>query len=269
VNDLPLHRRAELPPWLAELHRRANLPPRAARDPLILEPAGVTIGSIERAVAERLAREGLPLCPANGAWRAAAPGNESLAEIALALERAGLGGRWRDELLDVTAEGWGRVAMVERGAVRALGISTFAVHLIGVRGDGRVWVQQRAFDKATDPGLWDTTMGGQVGAGETTAQTLERETWEEAGLRRVELQNAAFVQRLDVRRPVREGYMVEQIAVFEASLADAVVPRNQDGEVHCFECLAPDELRARIEADAFTLEAALILAAWLSRRGHL
>jgi len=27
-----------------------------------------------------------------------------------------------------------------------------------------IWVQQRALDKANDPGLWDTLMGGMVSA---------------------------------------------------------------------------------------------------------
>ena len=66
--------------------------------------------------------------------------------------------------------------------MRPLGITTHAVHLVGWTPDGAVWVQQRAHDKATDPGLWDTTMGGLVTAGESIAATLMRETEEEAGL---------------------------------------------------------------------------------------
>ena len=42
--------------------------------------------------------------------------------------------------------------------------------------------------------------------------------------------------------------------------------RRQDGEVHCFECLSPTEVAERLSAEAFTLEAALILWAWLERR---
>jgi len=62
------------------------------------------------------------------------------------------------------------------------------------------------------------------------------------------------------------GYLVEQIDVYEAAVADAVRPQNQDGEVHCFECLSPAEVAERLSAEAFTLEAALILWAWLERR---
>jgi isopentenyldiphosphate isomerase len=250
---------------LDALRRRADMPPATPRDALALEPTGAGIGSLERDVAERLATAGL-VRPSAGGWRVNAPADESLARIAHWLDGAGLGGRWRNELLDVIDPSHGRVAVIERAAVRPLGIKTYAVHLLGVRADGKVWVQQRALDKATDPGQWDTTMGGQVGAGESSAETLDRETWEEAGLRSAQLQRLERVDRLEMRRPVQEGYLIEQIDVFEAVVPSAMEPRNQDGEVHTFECLTAVELRERLDAGLFTLEAALILWGWLYQR---
>jgi hypothetical protein len=44
-----------------------------------------------------------------------------------------------------------------------------------------------------------------------------------------------------------------------------VNPVNQDREVERFELLEPGELRARLERDEFTTEAALILTQCLSR----
>src|SRR4029079_6897231 len=106
----------------------------------------------------------------------------------------------------------GALSEVERSVVRVLGLSTFAVHLVGYASDGaRIWVQQRAFDKATDPGRWDTLMGGQVAAGETVETTLARETWEEAGLDVATLLELDRGESLTIRRPVAEGYMVEHI----------------------------------------------------------
>jgi len=150
--------------------------------------------------------------------------------------------------------------------VRPLGIATHAVHLVGQRADGRVWVQQRALDKATDPGLWDTLMGGLVSAHESIATTLERETWEEAGLRITELDAVRAFTRISVRRPVSDGYMVEHIEVFEAVVPDALTPQNQDGEVERFDCITRHELHERLRSDTFTLEAALILTSWLAGR---
>jgi len=47
------------------------------------------------------------------------------------------------------------------------------------------------------------------------------------------------------------------------------VPVNRDGEVARFECLGTAALVERLRADAFTLEAALILAGALERAGAL
>ena len=135
-----------------------------------------------------------------------------------------LGLRWRDELLPLV-DGKGRtLGSVERGVARVLGLRTFAVHLSGRSADGRFWVQQRAFDKATDPGRWDTLMGGQMAAGESIEATLERETAEEAGLGLADLTALARGPDVAVRRPVVEGYMDERIAVFRAVLAEGVLP---------------------------------------------
>jgi len=179
--------------------------------------------------------------------------------IAATLRGLGLAARWRDEPLAVV-DAQGRVhAEVERAVVRVLGLATAAVHLTGATADGRVWVQQRADDKATDPSLWDTLMGGQIAAGETVETALARETWEEAGL---DLATLHGVRRLDpifLRRPVEEGYLVERLDVYEAVVPDGVEPENRDGEVQRFACLDRAMLDAWLAEGRFTLEAGLIL----------
>jgi 8-oxo-dGTP pyrophosphatase MutT (NUDIX family) len=95
------------------------------------------------------------------------------------------------------------------------------------------------------------------------AQTLHRETWEEAGLRVEQLRELASFGRATVRRPVPTGYMVEHLEMFEALAPTGMHPSNQDGEVERFECLSVPGLIERLYADAFTVEAATILATWL------
>ena len=113
----------------------------------------------------------------------------SLNKLANLLRHAGLAGAWRNEQLAVRDE-WGRqIGTIERAAVRPLGIATLAVHLVGQTTDGRFWVQQRALNKPNDPGKWDTLMGGMVSSADTVETALERETWEEAGLRIADLKN--------------------------------------------------------------------------------
>jgi 8-oxo-dGTP pyrophosphatase MutT (NUDIX family) len=170
-------------------------------------------------------------------------------------------------LLDVVDAAGRTVGVVERAVVRVLGIATQAVHLVGfAEGEVAVWVQQRAFDKSTDPGRWDTLMGGQVTSGESITVTLERETMEEAGLTLAELRRLERSEPITIRRPVAEGYMIERIEVFRAGVPVGVEPVNRDGEVERFECLDEAALVARLRAGEFTLEATLILGAELERR---
>lgn len=217
------------------------------------------MGSLEPSLARRLVGEGLPLRAGPAGWVLARTPDAALADIARWLQARGLAGRWRDELLAVTDDADRPVAAIERAAVRPLGITTHAVHLVVRTPAGGVWVQQRALDKATDPGLWDTTMGGLRAAGETVHDTLERETWEEAGLRLAQFDALLPHGRLTVRRPLQDGYMVEHVDTYEAVLPDGSVPVNQDGEVAGFDCLPLAELRDRLRQDRFTLEAALVL----------
>ncbi|MFT3719974.1 NUDIX hydrolase [Pseudorhodoferax sp.] len=245
--------------WRAALLARTNQPPRAPRVPLTWD--GRTIGSVEPAVP--LALGGALLCREGGGY--AVPGDLStgLERLALALRAAGLAHAWRDEQLAVCDTHGVPLASVERAVVRVLGIATRAVHLVGFDARGRVWLQLRASSKANDPGKWDTLMGGMVGARDTLETALERETWEEAGLRLEQLLDLQAGGWLEQRRPAedgtRHGYLVEATLWSRCVLPDGVQPRNQDGEVERFECVAPAEVVARLQQDLFTDEAALVL----------
>jgi len=253
------------PDWLQRCDARAQVPPSTAREPLLL--GAIECGSIDADLAQRMHAAGLPLRRDLRGWLLLGAPDAALAELAQWLHAQAICSGWRDELLAVTDAGGQRHALVERAAVRPLGVTTFAVHLVGMTSSGSVWVQQRAFDKATDPGRWDTLMGGLASARETTLQTLARELWEEAGLELHALQDIAPLGRATVHRPVSDGYMVEHIDIFEARVPDGVTPDNQDDEVERFECLEVPALIERLAADEFTLEATLIHAHWLQRHG--
>ncbi|BFO56684.1 NUDIX hydrolase [Acidovorax sacchari] len=259
----------EVPGWVAPARTLARRPPAVPRLPFAV--AGQTVGSVAPGVLEGVALEGGALTkePHAGAWRwhlacAPADATPALAALAEALRSAGRCGAWRDEQLAVCNAAGERVGTVERGAVRALGIATRAVHLVACVPDGRQWVQQRAFTKPSHPGRWDTLMGGMVSAQDTVASALARETWEEAGLRIEALQAVAQGGHVDFARPSDEGegagYMVERIDWFRATVPDGLVPANQDGEVERFELLDEAAVHARLAQGAFTPEAALVLA---------
>src|SRR5262249_45766694 len=113
--------------------------------------------------------------------------------------------------------------------------------------------------------MWDNLVGGMIAAGESEMLALARETREEAGL---DLADLALTRGSLIfeRRPVREGYMVESIQVFDTVLPPGTSPRNEDGEVAVIESRAIDDVLAAIERDEFTLEAALVTLDGLLRR---
>jgi 8-oxo-dGTP pyrophosphatase MutT (NUDIX family) len=223
------------------------------------------IGSVEP---DLLRRVPLPIgiveaCTRDGApgWRVLGEPTASLRVVADALREAGVAHAWRDEQLAVTDEAGRVVGTVERAVVRPLGITTFAVHLAGFSADGRHWVQQRSLTKPNDPGLWDTLMGGMVPASDSLAQALERETWEEAGLRMEQLEQLTYGGRISTRRPSDgpAGYVAEYIDWYRCVVPDGVIPVNQDGEVAQFGLMTGGEVCSRLLRDEFTNEAALIL----------
>ena len=191
---------------------------------------------------------------------------ESLARIALTMRDLNIADCWRNEQLAVIDSGEHVLGTVERAAVYPLGLRTRGVHLVGETSDGQFWVQQRALNKANDPGLWDTLMGGMITAVDTLESALERETWEEAGLRVQDLFGLTFGGVVQVHRPTSDGvgsYISERIDWYRATIPAECVPTNQDGEVARFAKVPRESMVAGIVAGKFTLEAGLVTAAAL------
>lgn len=260
--------------WLAALRAGADMPPLRPRVPLF---AGVArIGSVEPDFLSKISLQ--PSSDMRGqlskverldsvSWHLDGDVTLGLNAVAAAMQQVGLGGAWRNEQLAVHNEQGHRVGTIERAAVRPLGITTAAVHMVGFAPDGRVWLQQRAMSKANDPGMWDTLMGGMVSAADTLQTALARETWEEAGLRLDALEAITHGGRITTRRPSTDGrgagYVVEHIDWYHCVVPVDMEPVNQDGEVAQFGLWEPREVLARMPQEHFTTEAALILAAAL------
>jgi 8-oxo-dGTP pyrophosphatase MutT (NUDIX family) len=250
-----------------QLAARAAAPRPAAWPRVVV--AGQVVGLARPDIAHFLAGQGFTL--ADGALRLNDEGLDCaarsalLGEAAFALRNAGLTHAWRDELLDVRATPDGPVlAALERAVCRSLGVATLAVHMNALAAGGGLLVARRSARKKIDPGLWDNLVGGMVPAGESPEAALAREAWEEAGLRPGDY-TAHGGSVITVDREVPEGWMCELIQVYDARLADGVVPANQDGEVDAIERRTPEAVLAGIAAGEFTLEAALATLDWLDR----
>jgi isopentenyldiphosphate isomerase len=62
------------------------------------------------------------------------------------------------------------------------GLIHAVVHLHVLDSTGRLYLQRRALSKDTNPGRWDTSVGGHVAADEPVADALAREAREELGI---------------------------------------------------------------------------------------
>ena len=188
------------------------------------------------------------------------------------LHQAGLIRGWRDETFPVlTLQGGVLLASVERAAARFWGSTTFGAHCNGYTTDGRgrpaqLWIARRAFDKATDPGLLDNLIGGGVALGQTPAQAVLREGWEEAGLLPVQMQGLTAGRRLRLARDVAEGFQREELSVFDLALPPDLLPRNQDGEVHSHSLMTIDQALAHAASGDMTVDAALVTLDFALRR---
>ena len=259
--------------WLKSLQFEANQQPAVARVPFFAQ--NMKIGSVEPFFMYDLALKANKygfkelLKKEQSGWHLMLGQSDvttCLNKLADLLRQAGLAGAWRNEQLAVRDELSTQVGTIERAAVRPLGIATLAVHLVGQTMDGRFWVQQRALNKPNDPGKWDTLMGAMVSSSDTVETALERETWEEAGLRMDDLQNLRCGGRQNNVRPSGDGaagYMQESIEWFTCTVPDGLTPNNQDGEVAQFALMNEAQLLASMQRGDFTIEAALITAAVL------
>ena len=263
--------------WLEKLRDDAQRSPAQPRMPLLWN--GQVIGTVAQGFLESVDVDFLrgqritfthKRTPGLGeAWSFVAPdASFGLNALAQLLREKGRSGPWRDEQIAVCTPQGQRVATVERGAVRVLGVSTHAVHLVGLTADGRMWVQQRSKKKPNHPNKWDTLMGGMVSAADTLEQALARETYEEAGLDVAQLQQLQHGGHVAFACPSDEvkggvAYMRERIDWFSAVVPEGLEPRNQDGEVQQFQCIDLPTLMQWLEQGLFTPEATLVLADYL------
>jgi 8-oxo-dGTP pyrophosphatase MutT (NUDIX family) len=239
---------------------------------------GVPVGSVARGHLEalrawpallRVDDEGVAMHGAADALQAA------LARVNDALREQGLILAWRNEafpLLDPAT--LRRLASMERAAARFWGTLTLGAHANGYVADARgrpthLWIAQRAFDKATDPGKFDNLIGGGVPEGQTPLQALVREGWEEAGLAPEVLRGVTPGHVLRLYRDIPEGLQHEWLYGFDLQLPPASSPANQDGEVEGFECLPLSEALRLASGEAMTVDAALVTLDFALRRDLL
>lgn len=268
------HERGVRPPPTGKLAplRAATAHRAAARVPFLID--GAEVGSVARAHLPLLAQcpDAPQVADDRVVWRGGAGGRDArLARLNQHLRSLGLIRAWRDEAFALVDPASLRVlARIERAAARFWGTLTFGAHANGfVRDPGRphgppaqLWIAQRSPTKATDPGCLDNLVGGGVPHGQTPAETLVREGWEEAGLQPAQMAGHAPGSVLRLQRDIPEGLQHEWLYSFDLEVPAGWVPQNQDGEVAAFTLMPVDEAMTLAlghgAGPAMTVDAALV-----------
>jgi 8-oxo-dGTP pyrophosphatase MutT (NUDIX family) len=149
---------------------------------------------------------------------------------------------------------------MERSAFRFFGLHSHAVHVNGFTNDGHLWCGRRALTKSIDPGMLDNLAAGGLPVGESLQTCGVREMAEEAGISEVLALTAVSHGNVSTCRAVDRGWHHETLWVYNLLLPPDVTPINQDGEVSEFTCLSPKQVLEAIENNAFTVDAACVIA---------
>ncbi|PKV51750.1 isopentenyldiphosphate isomerase [Aquimarina sp. MAR_2010_214] len=88
-----------------------------------------------------------------------------------------------DELIDILDKAGRFTGEIRlKSEAHRLGLYHGSVHIWFFTNQGEIVLQKRADDKDTYPGLWDISVAGHIGAGETPEDSAIREIKEEIGL---------------------------------------------------------------------------------------
>ncbi|XP_063848033.1 uncharacterized protein LOC135093081 [Scylla paramamosain] len=183
---------------------------------------------------------------------------------------------WRDERFCV----WGQFGVgeplfeIERSAVTPLGIRAYGTHITGYThspedGRLRIWVQKRAFDKPTYPGMMDSMVGGGVTAGMAPRQVMLKEAHEEAGIPEHLASTAVAAGCVSFFRESERGLHANTEFVYDLELPPDFVPRNVDGEVDSFEAVTVEEFLSRVTSAKYKLTSVPVALDFLIRRGFI
>jgi 8-oxo-dGTP pyrophosphatase MutT (NUDIX family) len=105
--------------------------------------------------------------------------------------------------------------------------------------------------------------------GQSPAETLLREGWEEAGLLPQQMSGLRGGHILRLARDIPEGFQLEELSVYDLPLPPGLVPANQDGEVQSVTLMPATQALAHAATDDMTVDASLATLDFALRHGLL
>ena len=117
------------------------------------------------------------------------------------------------------------------------------VHIEIFNDKGDIYLQKRSDKKDTYPGLWDTAVGGHVGAGENPEDAVVREAEEELGIK-IEKPDFLF-------KYIHENSNETEVAMLYTAIYNGPFQIDQD-EVVDGRFFSVSEIRQRLKTGFFT-----------------
>lgn len=130
-----------------------------------------------------------------------------------------------------------------RGEKIKKGSYRLVVHACIFNSKGEMLIQQRQPFKSGWPNMWDITIGGSAVSGETSQTAIEREIFEEIGLK-IDLQNIQPHLTINFDTSFDDVYLIER----EIDIKDLVL---QYEEVQKVEWATLDEILQKIDNGIF------------------
>ena len=202
---------------------------------------------------------------------------QALAEAAAALKKAGLVKRLTGEMYPVETGGE-PMAELDRGAVAALGVRAFGVHVNGVveRKDGlHLWIGRRSPTKETFPNELDNIVAGgqpiKLSLEENVVKECEEEASIPADLARSAKPAGAVTYAMDTEPDmVDQGLRRDVLYCYDLVLPESFTPKPNDGEIAEYRLMPIADAAAIVERGfEFKFNCALVVIDLLIRRGWL
>ncbi|KAK7083407.1 hypothetical protein SK128_024030, partial [Halocaridina rubra] len=181
---------------------------------------------------------------------------------------------WREECFNVWADyGTEPLFKIERSAATILGVRAYGVHVNGYSrapdNSMVVWLQKRAIDKPTYPGMLDTMVGGGLTAGLKPSQVLSKESYEEASIPEHIVKTARAAGTVSFLVETERGLHANTDFVYDLELPHDFIPCNNDGEVEGFEPVPVEELLDRVTSSKYKLTSVPVAIDFLVRHGFI
>jgi 8-oxo-dGTP pyrophosphatase MutT (NUDIX family) len=165
------------------------------------------------------------------------------------------------------------LAAIDRGALVALGVRAYGVHVNGLvrTGSGiELWIGRRARDKEVAPGQLDNLVAGGQQIGLTPLENVRKEAREEAGIAPELASRAVPAGALSYTMALPDGLRRDTLFVYDLELSESFEPRNDDGEFEGFRRLPLAEVARRVrDTDDFKFNVNLVIIDFLIRHGVL